>query len=243
LFVLRAAMNSSSKQVLRIDWATHSAVKFACENWHYSRSVPAGKTLKVGAWENGSFVGALIFSRGATPAIGSPYGLTQLEICELTRVALNSHATPVSRIIAIAFKFLKKNAPGLRMVLSFADAAQGHHGGIYQAGGWVYTGGAETHAYCVHGVKTHPKTLYSRYGIGGQSVSWLRANIDPNAARVVSGFKHRYLMPLDYEMREKILPLAKPYPKRAKEQDGKTPLPLGCVTQTRALQRSAGVNL
>jgi hypothetical protein len=27
--------------------------------------------------------------------------------------------------------------------------------------------------------------------------------------------KHRYLMPLDDEMRVRILPLAKPYPKRA----------------------------
>jgi hypothetical protein len=27
--------------------------------------------------------------------------------------------------------------------------------------------------------------------------------------------KHRYLMPLDNEMRQRILPLAKPYPKRA----------------------------
>ncbi len=29
--------------------------------------------------------------------------------------------------------------------------------------------------------------------------------------------KHRYLMPLDPEMRAKILPLAQPYPKRPKQ--------------------------
>jgi hypothetical protein len=29
--------------------------------------------------------------------------------------------------------------------------------------------------------------------------------------------KHRYLMPLDDDMRARILPLAKPYPKRAKQ--------------------------
>jgi hypothetical protein len=29
--------------------------------------------------------------------------------------------------------------------------------------------------------------------------------------------KHRYLMPLDAEMRERVLPLAKPYPKRHKQ--------------------------
>jgi hypothetical protein len=229
----------SSKPELRIDWATHEAARFACERWHYSRSVPVGKTLKVGAWESGTFVGALIFSRGATPEIGSPYGLTQLEICELTRVALTTHTTPVSRIIAIAFKFLTKNAPGLRMIVSFADAAQGHHGGIYQAGGWVYLGGAETHAYRVNGVNVHQKTLHSKYGKGGQSVPWLRANVDPNAARVLAGFKHRYLMPLDHAMREKIAPLAKPYPKRAKKQDAGHPPALGGAVPTRALQSEA----
>ena len=29
----------SSKPVLRIDWATHEAARYACEKWHYSRCV------------------------------------------------------------------------------------------------------------------------------------------------------------------------------------------------------------
>lgn len=157
----------SPKAELRIDWATHDATVFACRNWHYSKSVPAGSTIKIGAWENGKYIGVVIFSRGATPEIGSPYGLKQTEICELTRVALTKHITPVSRIMALAFKFLKRQAPGLRMVVSFADAAQGHHGGIYQATNWTYCGGAETHAYNVNGRNVHPKTLHSKYGRGG----------------------------------------------------------------------------
>ena len=34
--------------------------------------------------------------------------------------------------------------------------------------------------------------------------------------------KHRYLMPLDPEMRAKILPLAQPYPKRPKQATPET---------------------
>lgn len=34
--------------------------------------------------------------------------------------------------------------------------------------------------------------------------------------------KHRYLMPLDDEMRAKIAPLARPYPKRAGSADSGT---------------------
>jgi hypothetical protein len=200
---------------LKIDWASIDAAKFACINWHYSKSVPAGKSVKVGVWENGKFIGVVMFGRGATPEIGSPYGLQQTEICELTRVALTAHSTPVSRIMSIALKFLRSKNPGLKMVVSFADVAQGHHGGIYQANGWLYLGGTQTHRYVVHGETVHPKTLHARYGKGGQSIGWLRANVDPGASRVMSGFKHRYVMPLDSSIRDMLKSMSKPYPKRA----------------------------
>jgi hypothetical protein len=198
---------------LTVGWATAEAARYACTHWHYSRCVPVFKCVRIGVWEDGAFIGVVLFGQGATPEIGSPYGLLRTEICELTRVALTTHRTPVSRIIAIAIRFLRKQCPGLRAIVSFADMAQGHYGGIYQAGGWLYIGGAEQHAYMVNGKTVHPKTLHSRYGKGGQSIPWLRANVDPKAARVVSGFKHRYLMPLDADMRARLMPLVKPYPK------------------------------
>lgn len=231
-------MSFTNKPVLRIDWATHEAAKFACVNWHYSRCVPVFKCVRIGVWEDGAFIGVVLFGQGATPEIGSPYGLSGLEICELTRVALTTHKTPVSRIIAFALRFLRKQCPGLKAVVSFADAGQGHHGGIYQAGGWIYVGGANTHAYRVNGVLVHPKTLHSRYGKGGQSIPWLVKNVDPNAARVIAGFKHRYLMPFDAEVKVRLSQMAKPYPKRitrTKEQDAGHPPALGGVTPTRAL--------
>lgn len=125
---------------LRIDWATHAAAKFACEHFHYSKSLPAGKSVKVGAWEDDQFIGVVIFSRGATQHIGSPYGLTQKECCELTRVALTKHKSFVSEILAKALKFLKEKSPNIQLVVSYADVEQNHHGGIYQATNWVYEG-------------------------------------------------------------------------------------------------------
>lgn len=205
----------SSRPELQIDWATPEAARYACEKWHYSKCVPKAKVVRCGVWENGKFIGVVMFGSGATPEIGSPYGLNQTQICELTRVALTHHESPVSRILAISIKKLRVLSPALRLIVSFADAGKGHHGGIYQATNWVYAGGCETHAYCVNGQLTHPKTLYMRYGKGGQSIPWLRANVDPKAARVISGFKHRYLMPLDDDMRKRVEQLRKPYPKRA----------------------------
>ena len=108
---------------------------------------------------------------------------------------------------------MHKANPGLRLIVSFADMSQGHHGGIYQAGNWIYTGqGSSAKFYIIHGRLTHPRTL----GLAGlvQNLEGAKKR-DPNASVVIVPGKHRYLMPLDTEMREKILPLARPYPKRA----------------------------
>ncbi|MFK4568125.1 hypothetical protein ABH902_002708 [Enterococcus sp. UD-01] len=114
---------------LKIDWATHAAAKYACTHFHYSESVPAGKLIKVGAWEDGKFIGVVNFSRGANQYIGSPYGLKQTECCELTRVALTNHKAFVSEILSKAIKFLKEFNLSMRLNVSYADTEQHHHGG------------------------------------------------------------------------------------------------------------------
>lgn len=218
------------KPVLKIDWATHEAAKYACENWHYSECMPAGKLLKVGAWEDGKFIGVVIFGRGANNKLGSPYGLQQISICELVRIALTKHKTAVTRIASIAINFLKKQSPGLRLIVSYADPMQGHHGGIYQGGNWIYAGrSCAQAAVIVNGKVMHKRTADALYGtikgLQKSPVSW----------------KHKYLMPLDSEMRKQILPLSRPYPKRAQsiENDATGIQPdQGGVNPTCALQSS-----
>lgn len=213
----------SSKPILKLDWCSHEAAKYACEKWHYSRCVPKSKLAKVGAWEDGRFIGVVMFGYGATPELRKPYSLNQEEVCELVRVALSEHNAPTSRIVAIAIRFLKKSMPGVRLIVSFADSGRGHHGGIYQAGGWIYTGESVGRMIKTNGRTEHPRTLGLRYGIGGQSLPWLRKHVDPRAEVIPAAPKYRYLMPLDPDMRARILPLAKPYPKRAGSVAGDTP--------------------
>lgn len=213
------------KPKLKIDWASHEAAKYACENWHYSKCLPAGKLVKVGAWENDKFIGVVIFGRGASPTLGKKFGLGQDFCVELVRVALTKHNVPVSKIVAFSIKFLYKSNSKLRLIVSFADPDKGHHGGIYQAGNWVYCGDS-------------PATV--ELFIKGRWVHWrggFYEKTEKTPKRNMPG-KHRYLMPLDAEMRDKILPLAKPYPKRAKEQDSEFPSELGGSTPTRTLQLS-----
>ena len=218
----------SSKPVLRIDWATHEAAKYACLNWHYSKSFPAGKMVKVGAWEDGNFIGVVLFSYGANPNISKPYGLVQTECCELVRLALKHHQTPVSKILSFALKRLQQQCPGIRLVVSYADTGQGHHGGIYQATNWIYEGyfGGES-SVVVNGRLMHRRQAYSLYGTTRPA----------NSVNVPAAGKHKYLMPLDDAMRAKIAPLAKPYPKstRVKKQDSESPSELGGAVPTDAL--------
>lgn len=201
---------------LLVDWCSYDAAKWAVLRWHYSRRMPRCKLAKIGVWEDGRFVGAIVFGRGATPGIGSPFDLAQTEICELTRVALRDHRAPVTQIVARAIAALRDQSPGLRLIVSFADPDEGHHGGIYQAGNWLYLGqsdddGARTR-YVVNGRVEHPRTLGSRYGRGGQSIPWLREHVDPDARRILVQAKHKYVMPLDRAMRRRILPLCEDPP-------------------------------
>lgn len=200
---------------LRLDWAGYDAAKFACTNWHYSRSLPSSRLMIVGVWEAEAFKGVVTFSRGATPRIGSPFGLTQMEVCELTRVALTQHDAPVSKIVAIALKMLRRKCPDLRLVISYAAGEHGHHGGIYQAGGWIYEGPMESHGFIIKGKFTHCRTIGARYGPGTQTLEWVRAHLDTGAEKLNGLVRHKYLMPVTEEMRRQVLPLSKPYPKRA----------------------------
>lgn len=205
----------SEKAALRLDWCSHEAARYAVEKWHYSRRMPRGKLAKVGVWEDGRFIGAVLFGLGATPMVGRAEGMPAGHVCELVRVALTRHHTATSRIVALALRMLRRAMPGLRLVVSFADTAQGHVGTIYQAGGWLYVGGREegNGAYRLRGRIYHPRTLHHLYGTGGASIPWLRAHIDPEATRLRTPVKHKYLMPLDERLRAELAPLVCPYPK------------------------------
>lgn len=205
------------KPALKLDWCGHDAARYACEKWHYSGTMPVSKNARLGVWEDVRFVGCVVFALGASANLGSPYGLVGTECCELVRVALSAHTTAVSRILSIAVKLLRRQSPGLRLVVSFADTYHSRHGGIYQAANWVYAGRTSPGQMVrlAEGRLIDPR----RYnGHGNRNAKWGHQRPRPlplGAALIRTPAKHRYLMPLDAEIRARVLPLAKPYPKRA----------------------------
>lgn len=206
---------------LRLDFCDHQAARHAVMRWHYSRRMPKCKLVKIGVWEQDRFCGAIIYGLGANRHLAKPFGLKPTEAVELVRVALGpGREHPTSKCVAISLKLLRRQSPGLRLVVSYADAGQGHVGTIYQAGGWIYLGTSDQSYIQVKGKVEHPRTLYDRYGRQGQSIPWLQANVDPRAERVPMAPKLKYVMPLDKAMRRELEPLALPYPKSADEATG-----------------------
>jgi hypothetical protein len=200
---------------LKIDWIGTPAARHACENWHYSGSLPSGKLVKIGVWEDGSFVGAIIFGRGTSPQLGDRYNLAQTECVELVRIAFRPHKVQISQAVSIALKMLKKSSPGLRLVVSFASQDEDHHGGIYQAGNWIYSGTTlPQDGFFFRGKRATDRQISEHV----RETRLVRAELERRGIirRLKTKPKHRYLMPLDKKMRRLILPLSENYPKRVK---------------------------
>ena len=200
-------MSSPDKPVLKVAPCGYDAAKYAVENWHYSRCMPKSKLVKFGVWENDVFIGAIIYGVGATSDLVKGYGLKMEQGCELVRVALRKHDHPVSKMVAVTLRLLKKHSPGLKLCVSFADPEQGHVGAIYQAGGWIYNGNsAASDEYIYKGKRWQGRSFRNKYK---------GMERHPDVQVVKGSSKLRYLMPLDEDMKRKIEPLRKPYPKRA----------------------------
>jgi hypothetical protein len=110
--------------------------------------------------------------------------------------------------------------PHTRLVASFADPQQNHHGGIYQAMNFIYTGeSSPTIMFTVHGRTMHTRSvgaLMKRHRRNEDDhrpwLEWLRTEIDPHADTYTAPGKYRYLLPLDRGMRRQIEKLRQPYP-------------------------------
>ena len=181
---------------LKLDWCSHKAALYAVKKWHYSRCLPAGKTVKIGVWEDTIFIGAIIFSLGANAHLRNLHGKT----CELSRVALNNHKNSVTRIVSISLMLLKRKFTDLDCVVSYADLDR-HTGKIYEAGNWVDDGEVVAKWLSINGKKVHPRSVFSKFGT--HDVNWLKKNIDINASYVETKGKRRFLWFFDKKMRRK----------------------------------------
>lgn len=110
---------------------------------HYSGKVVQNSQIHIGVYYGGKLEGAMQFGPSLDKRKLQPLvtGTEWHHFIELNRMAF-SEALPrnsESRAIAIAMKLLRKHAPQIKWVVSFADATQCGDGAIYRASGFVLT--------------------------------------------------------------------------------------------------------
>jgi len=192
---------------LRVEWCSVKAARYAVSHWHYSRTMPPIKTVRLGVWWDGPCKGAVIFSRPCRNQ-HLMFGVDQTEVCELARVALDHHeGFHVTAVVSRALKKLRQRCPKLRVVVSFADPSEGHVGRIYQAGNWIYTGRSGGAKVLVHQGKKLHRRSYTGANFGSP-----KASPPPGSVWIPVPGKYRYVMPLDKRMRRQLKALARPYP-------------------------------
>lgn len=193
---------------------SYEATKFACENFHYAQRIPSSKLVKHGVWEDGKFIGAIVYGDSSNPNMCSPYNLKYTEVCELRRVALTTHKHPVTQILSKSLKLLHKTNPNLKLVISYADKNEDHLGIIYQANNWIFEKETEDRMVLIviNGEKIHPRSVYDRYGTS--SLEWIKENIDPYAYGIKKKGKFKYLYPLTKSAKKMFINRSKPYPKK-----------------------------
>jgi len=114
------------------------------ERVHYSGKTVNNSQLHLGVFYNGALEGVMQFgpSLDKKKIQGLIEGTPWNGFIELNRMAF-TEALPKnseSRAIAVAMRMLKKHAPHVEWVISFADATQCGDGTIYRASGFWLTG-------------------------------------------------------------------------------------------------------
>jgi len=111
---------------------------------HYSGKVVPNSTLHFGCFLDGKLHGVMSYgpSINKKGTINLVEGTGWNEFIELNRMAFDEYLPKYSesRCIAISIKLIKKNAPHIKWVISFADGTQCGDGTIYRASGFSLVG-------------------------------------------------------------------------------------------------------
>ena len=109
-------------------------------NKHYAKRVPS-ITYCYGLYDaNKVLQGVISFGSPASKplVVGAFKGKYQEDFLELNRLCVNENLEKnvLSFFVSQSIKLLEKP----KVIVSYADTSQSHHGYIYQATNWIYTG-------------------------------------------------------------------------------------------------------
>ena len=189
---------------------------------HYSGKVVNNSKLHFGVFLDGQLHGVMSYgsSLDKSKIIGLVEGTKWNEFLELNRMAFDSvlPRNSESRAISQSIKLIKKNAPHIKWIISFADGCQCGDGTIYRASNFVLTAIKENVALfrLPNGEIVHQMTIQSSpkqprpelggkclYDISGGSYSLKRWK-EITGAEAITGYQFRYIYFIDKSYRKRL---------------------------------------
>lgn len=171
------------------------------KKWHYSGKVVPNSQLHFGVLLNGVLHGVMQFGPSMRKDLIQPLvtGTPWNGFIELNRLAFDPFLpkNSESRAISVALRLIKKQAPHIKWVISFADGTQCGDGTIYRATGFVLTA-----------IKKNTGMRIDENGEAHARMTFTAHK--PNeiekfkAMKVLEGYQLRYIYFLDQTYRKKL---------------------------------------
>ena len=189
---------------------------------HYSGSVVGNSKLHFGVFLDGQLHGVMSYgpSMNKQQMIGLVEGTGWNEFLELNRMAFDDYLprNSESRCISQSIKLIKKNAPQIKWIISFADGCSCGDGTIYRASNFVLTAIKPNNnlVQLPSGEKIHKMTLESNptsprpelggkcyYDVTGGKFDF-KKYVDAVHGKVLVGYQLRYIYFIDKRYRKRL---------------------------------------
>lgn len=198
---------------------------------HYSGKVVNNSCLHFGAFLDGRLHGVMSFGSpmDKRKVLGLVKGTPWSGMLELNRMAFDDYLprNAESYCIAKAIKLIKKNAPQVKWILSFADGCSCGDGTIYRASNFILTGIKENKEIILlpDGQKIAKLSLHNtaskpRPELGGRTfldVSGGKYSIDgylqATGGKVLPGYMFRYIYFIDKKWADRLTVPVLPFSK------------------------------
>lgn len=178
---------ASAKDIIVKVIPADKANEFVREH-HYSGSVVQNSTLHFGCFLHNRLHGVMSFGNSIDKRKVMDFvkGTGWNEFIELNCLAFDDYLpkNSESRCIAIAVKLIKKHAPQIKWILSYADGTQCGDGTIYRASGFYLCG-------------INPNNTIHRLANGKVKAKHGTSKVDFTGSERLEGFQLRYIYLID----------------------------------------------
>jgi adenine modification enzyme len=186
-----------------------------CKN-HYSGTVAKGVVYHLGIFVEHRLLGVAQFGYGIRPKDTCKWvnGTNSDEYLELNRLWISDELgmNAESKSISLCLKWVKKNNPKIKWIISFADGMMGKVGTIYQATNFIYTGFRKDGGMWLtkEGERLHSISIWHKHGTINRGIL---EGIYGKPLYKVFGGQHRYFYFYDRKQIRNLIVPHLPYPK------------------------------